>query len=246
MSTGRRSLAEYGFLGTLADLIEDLRNGMELHPAEGVSPELWDALTPEELVVAAGGEAIRYTTPQREREAQLVRTFQMSHRADGTVTEPPMDTPVTHALGNFGYAIVVSEGRAAGYMTLSDGFDDPATWNGVDHSFPNIWGAHAHRRSGVATAFPTSFSSGPTQRSHAWHGLSPRPALPGAGRASTSGTEPGRNDPCPCGPGSKYKRCCGATATLHPRNGCARRGGRARVLSHPGFRGDRVSWFSTS
>jgi uncharacterized protein YecA (UPF0149 family) len=24
--------------------------------------------------------------------------------------------------------------------------------------------------------------------------------------------EPGRNDPCPCGSGKKYKKCCGADA----------------------------------
>ncbi len=24
--------------------------------------------------------------------------------------------------------------------------------------------------------------------------------------------EPGRNDPCPCGSGKKYKKCCGAKA----------------------------------
>ena len=24
--------------------------------------------------------------------------------------------------------------------------------------------------------------------------------------------KPGRNDPCPCGSGSKYKKCCGAAA----------------------------------
>lgn len=82
-------LGEYGFLGTPNDLIEDLRNGIQLHGAEGVSFEIWHALTPEERDAAAGGEAIRYTTPQREREAQLVRTFQMLHRADGTVTHPP-------------------------------------------------------------------------------------------------------------------------------------------------------------
>jgi len=27
--------------------------------------------------------------------------------------------------------------------------------------------------------------------------------------------EPGRNDPCPCGSGKKYKKCCGAGETLH-------------------------------
>lgn len=27
--------------------------------------------------------------------------------------------------------------------------------------------------------------------------------------------EPGRNDPCPCGSGKKFKKCCGADDTLH-------------------------------
>ncbi|HEV2608487.1 MAG TPA: SEC-C metal-binding domain-containing protein, partial [Xanthomonadaceae bacterium] len=26
---------------------------------------------------------------------------------------------------------------------------------------------------------------------------------------------PGRNDPCLCGTGRKFKKCCGAAATLH-------------------------------
>ncbi len=26
----------------------------------------------------------------------------------------------------------------------------------------------------------------------------------------TSSDQPGRNDPCPCGSGKKYKKCCGA------------------------------------
>jgi uncharacterized protein len=25
--------------------------------------------------------------------------------------------------------------------------------------------------------------------------------------------QPGRNDPCPCGSGKKYKKCCGANAS---------------------------------
>ena len=33
-----------------------------------------------------------------------------------------------------------------------------------------------------------------------------------ARRPSSAGAEPGRNDPCPCGSGQKYKRCCGAAA----------------------------------
>ncbi len=27
---------------------------------------------------------------------------------------------------------------------------------------------------------------------------------------------PGRNEPCPCGSGKKYKRCCGLEASAHP------------------------------
>ena len=29
------------------------------------------------------------------------------------------------------------------------------------------------------------------------------------------GPKPGRNDPCPCGSGKKFKKCCGAESTLH-------------------------------
>jgi SWIM/SEC-C metal-binding protein len=29
-------------------------------------------------------------------------------------------------------------------------------------------------------------------------------------------TVPGRNDPCPCGSGRKYKKCCGANAPASP------------------------------
>jgi len=29
------------------------------------------------------------------------------------------------------------------------------------------------------------------------------------------GPKPGRNDPCPCGSGKKFKKCCGAASTLH-------------------------------
>ena len=209
-------LAEYGFLGTPDDLIEDLRNGMQLH-REGVSYAIWHALTPAERDAAASGEAIRYSTPQREREAQLVRTFQMLHRADGTVTHPPTDTFVTHALANFGYAIAVSDGRAVGYMTLCDGTDDPATWDGVYETLTNIWVVHAHRRAGVATALLEYVQ----ERPDVAIARLARPFSPaGAGWAQAElphlFTEPGRNDPCPCGSGRKYERCCGATSATTP------------------------------
>ncbi|MGA1315702.1 MAG: SEC-C metal-binding domain-containing protein [Rubrivivax sp.] len=28
-------------------------------------------------------------------------------------------------------------------------------------------------------------------------------------------TKVGRNEPCPCGSGKKFKKCCGAPADLH-------------------------------
>jgi preprotein translocase subunit SecA len=37
----------------------------------------------------------------------------------------------------------------------------------------------------------------------------PAPARPGVRRPVTVKKEPGRNDPCPCGSGKKYKKCCG-------------------------------------
>jgi hypothetical protein len=78
------------------------------------------ALTPEERDAATGGEVIRYTAPKREPEAQLTRTFLMLHRADGTVTHPPTDAYMTHALANFGYVIWVSEGRSGPIIALGD------------------------------------------------------------------------------------------------------------------------------
>ncbi|MDB5643109.1 MAG: hypothetical protein JWN07_2426, partial [Hyphomicrobiales bacterium] len=32
------------------------------------------------------------------------------------------------------------------------------------------------------------------------------------GKTVVKGAQPGRNDPCPCGSGKKYKKCCGAAA----------------------------------
>ena len=37
----------------------------------------------------------------------------------------------------------------------------------------------------------------------------PTPLPPGARRATDPGRKVGRNDPCPCGSGKKYKKCCG-------------------------------------
>jgi uncharacterized protein YecA (UPF0149 family) len=35
------------------------------------------------------------------------------------------------------------------------------------------------------------------------------PPLPDPVEPIQSGSRPGRNDPCPCGSGKKYKKCCG-------------------------------------
>lgn len=37
-----------------------------------------------------------------------------------------------------------------------------------------------------------------------------RPVREGPAPVRASGPKPGRNDPCPCGSGKKFKRCCGA------------------------------------
>ena len=52
-----------------------------------------------------------------------------------------------------------------------------------------VRGLHAHwRELGVATPVPVSIDAPGTSQSGG----------------------PGRNDPCPCGSGKKYKKCCGA------------------------------------
>jgi GNAT superfamily N-acetyltransferase len=180
-------LADYGFVGTPDDLIEELRNGMQLH-RESVSYGIWHALTPEERGTAIRGEAIPYTTPQHEREARLVREFQMLHRA-----------------------IWVSEGRAVGYMALCDGTDDPATWDGVYETLTNMWVAHAHRRSGVASALLEFVKKRPDVAiTRLIRPFSPAGAAWAQAELPHLVIELGRNEPCPCGSGRKYKLCCGA------------------------------------
>lgn len=118
---------------------------------------------------------------------------------------------MTHALGNFGYAIRVSEGRAVGYMTVCDGTDDPATWDGAYESLTNIWVAHDHRRSRVATALLDFVQKRPDVAiSHLARPFSPAGAAWALAELPHLVTEPGRNDPCPSGSGRKYKCCCGA------------------------------------
>ena len=36
-----------------------------------------------------------------------------------------------------------------------------------------------------------------------------KPALPTKPEATATAPEVGRNEPCPCGSGKKYKKCCG-------------------------------------
>ena len=45
----------------------------------------------------------------------------------------------------------------------------------------------------------------------AWRALGlPAPELLGVTAAGAAKSGPGRNEPCPCGSGKKYKKCCGA------------------------------------
>ena len=47
------------------------------------------------------------------------------------------------------------------------------------------------------------------------HWLPYREALYEREVAKTLQEKVGRNDPCPCGSGKKFKKCCGAAADLH-------------------------------
>ncbi len=44
---------------------------------------------------------------------------------------------------------------------------------------------------------------------------SARPAVVSRAPIRREAPKPGRNDPCPCGSGRKYKKCCGQAPTLH-------------------------------
>lgn len=203
-------LAEYDFRGTRDDCTELLLNGVQLH-RESVTYGIWHALSLEERALAITGEASPYDIWEREREALLVRQFQMLHRADASVAHPPTDSFVTQRLANFGYAIWVSGGRAVGYMALCDGTSEAATWDGVYESLTNVWVAHAHRRGGVATALLRFVNERPdVDISRLIRPFSAAGAAWAQAELPHLIHEPGRNDPCLCGSGKKYKRCCGA------------------------------------
>ena len=82
-------------------------------------------------------------------------------------------------------------GDVAG-MEITDQEDDAQRW--VDAIVPALVGIHAHwatRRSAHA--------GGPTN----------------AAPVRRASPKVGRNDPCPCGSGRKFKQCCGGPQTLH-------------------------------
>ena len=62
--------------------------------------------------------------------------------------------------------------------------------------------------SATALCFPTAISS------YAYYGRMLRLSMSarGVGVVSNKAARPGRNEPCPCGSGRKYKKCCGASA----------------------------------
>ena len=65
--------------------------------------------------------------------------------------------------------------------------------------------AHAIFRAQVSIGQSRSNGS-PTRRRRA----APQPVRSAAPKGATGGRKVGRNQPCPCGSGKKYKRCCGA------------------------------------
>ena len=64
-----------------------------------------------------------------------------------------------------------------------------------------------------AEEFEEVSAAGPERGRRRSRGRARRPRGEGGGPAPVrAGPKVGRNDPCPCGSGKKYKRCCGATA----------------------------------
>jgi hypothetical protein len=62
-----------------------------------------------------------------------------------------------------------------------------------------------------------------TLRQYWFERVPPGSLVPGGIGAPVTGpqpvtreSEPGRNDPCPCGSGKKYKKCCGSPAVDDP------------------------------
>jgi preprotein translocase subunit SecA len=85
---------------------------------------------------------------------------------------------------------------------------DPAATTGV---LPTVFGGNGSRRA-AELQYSGPAEDGGTTRSRSGGGA------PGAGGRAAQGSsraEPGRNRPCPCGSGRKYKHCHGAPTAAH-------------------------------
>ena len=73
-------------------------------------------------------------------------------------------------------------------------------------------------RSQLPSPAPFAWSVVPSLVAIHAHWLARRTALPAVasrGPVRREAPKVGRNDPCPCGSGQKYKKCCGQGPTLH-------------------------------
>ena len=118
--------------------------------------------------------------------------------------------PIFHCGPEWGIA-AWCQGFEAG-MTL-----DAAAWAALQAAQPD-WFAPMRELAASGTRLPPM----PDEETEKWmdavapaiiaiHGARPRQQGDGAGRPAQRATpKVGRNDPCPCGSGKKYKKCCGA------------------------------------
>ncbi|MEA1963421.1 MAG: preprotein translocase subunit SecA [Patescibacteria group bacterium] len=93
-----------------------------------------------------------------------------------------------YKVGNAQQEAIIRQFNAPGLMDLAKNFSSPAkTANGNTSSFSGFGGG-SNKNNGNASIF----------------------SEPQAKNKDESGKKVGRNDPCPCGSGKKYKKCCGA------------------------------------
>ena len=191
---------------TTAMLLRAMSEKWECSIDEGVSTALPEGISvmtmePKDLKELAG----KRNTLQPGKGEELSKTvfrLQVIHASDEELTH----VPDLLLYPNFAYYIYVKHQKAVGYLIL---LDDDADWN--YETFCNVWVSRNNRGKGIASDLLRFARS---KNRVVWL---TEPITEGGGQLVSSVApemwKHGRNDPCPCGSGAKFKKCCGK----HPR-----------------------------
>jgi hypothetical protein len=106
-------------------------------------------------------------------------------------------------------ADLVETGYDSGLLELEESLNANCVINNIDHPHMSKWRSHLEKIEIRAQKARMAFESGDMGAMAAhMDNQSPSSSIPGSNEPAVNQNKIGRNDPCPCGSGKKYKKCC--------------------------------------